>query len=162
MANTLLVKIGRACSSALGRHFFLIALMVLFLDRITKVLVERNMFLSQTIPLIRTVFHFTFVQNTGAGFGLLRGQQSLLILVSLAVVVIIIYSLPAILKDKKTLLPFALLFGGAVGNLIDRVYFGYVIDFIDFRIWPVFNVADTAITIGALWLVVHYWREDRR
>tara|TARA_Y100000310_G_scaffold332758_1_gene408936 strand:- start:2101 stop:2499 length:399 start_codon:yes stop_codon:yes gene_type:complete len=130
-----------------------------FIDRLSKVLVERFMFLSQTIPLIPDVLHLTSIQNTGAGFGLLRGQQSLLILVSLLVVGVILYHLPVFMRERKGVVPFALLWGGALGNLIDRVYFGYVVDFLDFRIWPVFNIADSAITIGAVWLIILYWKE---
>jgi signal peptidase II len=117
------------------------------------------MFVSQTIPLIPGAVHLTSIQNTGAGFGLLRGQQSLLILISLVVVGVILYHLPVIMKERKTVLPYALLWGGALGNLIDRVYFGYVVDFLDFRVWPVFNIADSAITIGAVWLIILYWNE---
>ena len=160
MVSSTFQKIGKACSSALGRRFFLAALIVLVVDRVSKVLVEKFMFLSQTIPLWKGVFHLTSIQNRGAGFGLLRGRQTLLILISLLAVLLILYYLPSIIRDRRSVLPFALLFGGALGNLLDRVFLGYVVDFLDFRIWPVFNIADSAITIGAILLVVYYWKEE--
>ena len=137
----------------------LISFFVILLDQLTKYLTSRYMQLNQSIPLINKILHLTYIQNTGAGFGILKGWNTLLIFISLIVIGIILFNLDKIIKEKSIYLPIALVLGGAVGNLIDRIFFGYVIDFIDFRIWPAFNVADSAITIGAIWLIFYLWKK---
>ena len=137
----------------------LISFFVILLDQLTKYLTSRYMQLNQSIPLINKILHLTYIQNTGAGFGILKGWNTLLIFISLIVIGIILFNLDKIIKEKSIYLPTALVLGGAVGNLIDRIFFGYVIDFIDFRIWPAFNVADSAITIGAIWLIFYLWKK---
>ena len=126
----------------------LFAVSLVIIDQIVKYIVSRSMDLHQSIPLIKNVLHFTYIQNTGAGFGIFKGQQLFLIFISLVIIGGILFYLDRVERQVKV--PFALILGGAVGNLIDRMFLGYVIDFIDFRIWPVFNVADTSITIGAM------------
>lgn len=131
--------------------FFIIAA-VLALDQLTKLLVTQKFFLYQSIPLIKGVFHLTLVHNRGAAFGLFRYQTQLFIYAALLAVVLICLNLKKSGQGflRKTALAF--IAAGALGNLIDRVRFGYVIDFLDFRVWPVFNVADSAITIGVVLL----------
>jgi signal peptidase II len=105
----------------------------------------------QSIPVIKNVFHITYVQNTGAAFSILKGKTFLFTVVSSIVIVIItlvLIKLPA--KHKAFGIVMALILGGAMGNFIDRLRFGYVVDFLDFRVWPVFNIADCAIVIGVL------------
>lgn len=112
----------------------------------------------ESIPVISNIFHFTLVYNTGIAFGLFSEHRSLLIiLISLSIFGLIVL-FPA-LAGKKTpaRIAFALILGGAVGNWIDRIRFEAVIDFLDFRVWPVFNLADSAITIGVvfyLWIIL--------
>jgi len=133
---------------------FIIALSVIILDQFTKLLVTRELLLSQSIPLMKGVFHLTLVHNRGAAFGILKNQTPLFILVSIIAVILIYFALRG--KQYKKLsvynISLAFILSGALGNLIDRLRFGYVIDFLDFRVWPVFNVADSAITIGAILL----------
>jgi signal peptidase II len=105
----------------------------------------------QSIPVIKNVFHITYVQNTGAAFSILKDKTFLFTVVSSIVIVIItlvLIKLPA--KHKAFGIVMALILGGAMGNFIDRLRFGYVVDFLDFRVWPVFNIADCAIVIGVL------------
>lgn len=121
--------------------------LVVLADQLTKFLALH--FLSETpsLPLIQNIFHLTLVKNTGVAFGLLRHASShiiLLTVVSAAVLFVILFRAKR-LYDRFAL---GLILGGAVGNLIDRLRFGYVVDFLDFRIWPVFNVADTCVSIG--------------
>lgn len=131
-----------------------IVLFILFLDQLTKFLVTKNLFLNQSLPLIKGIFHLTPIHNRGAAFGILKNQAPLFICASLFAIILIYFSL----KNNKHKKPYTyslslgLILAGALGNLIDRVCLGYVIDFLDFRIWPVFNVADSAITIGAILL----------
>ena len=104
------------------------------------------------------VFHLTYVQNTGAAFGFLRGKTLFFIVVAVLVLGFIIFLAPRLSREKPLLgLVFGLLLGGALGNLIDRIRFGYVIDFLDFRVWPVFNIADMAIVVGVCFLIWEIW-----
>ena len=133
---------------------FIIALCILCTDQLTKLLASQNLLLNQSRPLIKGIFHLTLIHNRGAAFGILKNQVTLFIFLSI-LAVILIY--PALRNNKYKEYPFynislALVLAGALGNLIDRLRLGYVIDFLDFRIWPVFNVADSAITIGAILL----------
>lgn len=133
---------------------FIITLLILLLDQFTKLAVAKNLLLNQSTPLISGVVHLTLIHNRGAAFGILKNQTTLFILVSIFAVVLI-YSVLRKGKYKKFSfysLSLALILAGAVGNLIDRLRFGYVIDFLDLRVWPVFNVADSAITAGAIML----------
>jgi len=118
------------------------------------------MALHQSIPLINNILHLTYIQNTGAGFGILKGSNTTLIFISLIIIGIILFYFDRIIKEKPTHIPVALILGGAVGNLIDRIFLGHVIDFVDFRIWPAFNIADSAITIGALLLIIYFWKKE--
>ncbi len=125
---------------------------ILSLDRLTKLLVTKSLALNQSFPVIKSVFHITLIHNRGAAFGILKNQVPFLIFTS-AIAIILIY---LNLRDNRGKIIYAVslsfILAGALGNLIDRLFLGYVIDFLDFRIWPVFNIADSAITIGAVLL----------
>jgi signal peptidase II len=86
-------------------------------------------------------------------------MNPLLIWISLMVIGAILYNYEKIPKENIPQISFALITGGAIGNLISRIFYGYVIDFIDFRVWPAFNIADSAITIGAVMLVIYFWKK---
>ena len=138
---------------------FSAALIIILIDQITKFLIKTNFQLNQTLLVINNIFHLTYIHNFGAGFGILQQQKFILIFVSIIVVGFIFYYLDKI-KEKERLLQLLIGFilGGTVGNLIDRIIYGYVIDFLDFRIWPVFNFADSFVTIGVIGLVIYFWR----
>lgn len=137
---------------------YLIGLLVLFFDQLTKFWVQNSMLPRDSIPLIPGVFHLTYVQNTGAAFGFLRGKTLFFIVVAVLVLGFIIFLAPRLSREKPLLgLVFGLLLGGALGNLIDRIRYGYVIDFLDFRVWPVFNIADMAIVVGVCFLIWEIW-----
>jgi signal peptidase II len=131
---------------------FIIASITLALDQLTKYFINNRFSLNESLPLLKGVFHLTLVHNRGAAFGLLQNQVPLLIVTSLFAIYLIYSSLKAKTQGKIHSLALGLILAGAVGNLIDRLFLGYVVDFLDFRIWPVFNLADSAITIGALLL----------
>ena len=138
----------------------IIALSVLVLDQLTKLLVAGNMQLGGSIPLIKNIFHLTYIQNTGAAFGVLKGFNIFLIILSIAVLAAIFcYYKKIAEKDRLVHVLVALILGGIIGNLIDRIRLGYVIDFLDFRIWPAFNVADSCITIAVIWLIIYLWKK---
>lgn len=129
-------------------------LLILSLDQVTKFIADKNLSLTQALPVIKGVFHLTLVHNQGAAFGILKGQVLLFVLIAVLAIIVISFALRNNYSRKPPLynLSLGLILAGALGNLIDRLFFGYVIDFLDFRIWPVFNLADSAITIGAILL----------
>jgi len=133
----------------------LIASLVIIIDRFAKFLVFNNLLEGQSIEVVPKIFHITLVLNTGAAFGLFKERNQFFIVSSFIVVALIfIYVLFDKEKDIFKLSALGLILGGAIGNLIDRLLFGYIIDFLDFRVWPVFNIADSAITVGSLLLVL--------
>ena len=139
---------------------FSAALLIVLLDQLTKFLTKQNFQLNESIPVIKNILHLTYVTNTGSAFGFFKGFNILFILLSIIVIIAIFYNLNKI-KNNERLLQFSvgLLLGGTIGNLIDRLAYGSVIDFIDFRIWPVFNVADSAVTISVILLIFLLWKK---
>jgi len=139
---------------------FSIAFLILFLDQLTKFLVKQNLQLNQSIPIIKNILHFTYITNTGSAFGLFKGFNLIFVLFSIIVILVIFYFLKKIKNDER-LLQFSvgLLLGGTTGNLIDRIFYGAVIDFIDFRIWHVFNIADSTVTISVISLIILLWNK---
>lgn len=133
-------------------------ILVVLFDQLTKLLIRQNFQLNQSFPIIKNFLHLTYVTNTGSAFGLFKGLNVFFILFSIIVIIVIFYYLK---KIKEKVLPFSigLLLGGTIGNLIDRIFYGAVIDFIDFRIWPVFNVADSAVTISIMLLIILLWKK---
>jgi signal peptidase II len=149
----------RIKESALYRAaYFIVSLAVLLLDQWTKGIITRTFDVHQSSPVIGGLFDLTYVRNSGAAFGLFASVDSSIkavILNSVAVLVFIVVSAYALRSSHKSVrlqVGFALILGGAIGNLMDRVRFGYVVDFLDFSIsghhWPAFNVADSSICIG--------------
>ncbi len=145
-----------------NKQFWLIVLVVVILDQLTKWIVKSSMALGHSIPVLADIFHITYIQNTGAGFGILRGQQAALIWFSVFVIGVILYNYDKIPDNWLANGSVALILAGAVGNLIDRISLRYVVDFLDFRIWPAFNVADTALTLGVIGFIVYSFNEDKK
>jgi signal peptidase II len=149
----------RIKESALYRAaYFLVSLAVLLTDQWTKGIITRTFDVHQSRSVIGGLFDLTYVRNSGAAFGLFASVDSSIkavILNSVAVLVFVVVSAYALRSSHKSVrlqVGFSLILGGAIGNLLDRVRFGYVVDFLDFSIsghhWPAFNVADSAICIG--------------
>lgn len=127
----------------------LIILVVVILDQLSKYYISHTLVLHMSIPVIPNVFHITYILNSGAAFGILENKRLLFILIAVLILVVGGYFYRKIPRQYRLLrVGLGLMAGGAIGNLIDRVATGYVIDFFDFRIWPVFNVADIAIVCG--------------
>jgi signal peptidase II len=131
---------------------FIIVFFILSLDQLTKYFVSKNLILGQPKPIISGILNFTLVHNRGAAFGILKNQTYLFIFATIFAIVLIYLNLKNNKHRQIHAFSLALILSGALGNLIDRVFFGFVIDFLDFRVWPVFNIADSAITIGAILL----------
>jgi signal peptidase II len=142
--------------------FWIVAAAVVVLDQWTKMLVQRSLPLNgEPLPLIPGVVYLTHVHNTGMAFGRFSGAGPVLIVAAVAAAVAIIVYRAQLLGREGALHPLlnlglALPLGGAVGNMIDRVRLGHVVDFVDLRWWPVFNVADSGITIGGVLLVYYF------
>ena len=143
-----------------------VALVVLVADQATKLFIllelgptgDRVM-----IPVIPGVFRLLYVQNTGAAFGIFQGNSlALALLAVLVVLFLLFYFRRWIAESSRLALAIGLQLGGAIGNILDRLQHGFVIDFIDFRYWPTFNVADSAITIGVIILAVALFKREQR
>ena len=130
---------------------WLIVILV-FLEQITKVF-----FIGKNIVIFE-YFSFNYVTNTGVSFGLFKGYNLFFIFMTL---IVIIFILSLYDKDKKYQMSFNFILAGAIGNLFDRVFRGYVIDFIDLKFWPVFNLADTFIIIGVVLFLYYLWKENK-
>jgi signal peptidase II len=165
------MRIGTLRESTLYRSAYLLAsLAVLFLDQWTKGLVTRSLEVHQSRTVFEDFFDLTYVRNTGAAFGLFASVDSSLkavLLNTIAIVVFLIvsgYALRSPHKSVRLQVGLALILGGAVGNLLDRVRFGYVVDFLDFSVsghhWPAFNIADSAICIGVGLLFLDMLRSE--
>ncbi len=127
----------------------IVILGVVILDQLSKYYISHTLVLHTSVPIIPNVFHITYILNSGAAFGILENKRLLFILIALFILAGGGYFYRRI-PQQYHLLRFglSLMAGGAIGNLIDRIATGYVIDFFDFRIWPIFNVADIAIVCG--------------
>ncbi len=136
------------------KEFILSAMIIVIIDQLTKLWVETF------LPNVEgSRFWFHLVKNTGAGFGILKDYTFGLAIVSMLAVVLIFYYYKEIKVRKLDQILYGLFLGGVIGNLIDRLFRSYVIDFIDFKVWPAFNVADVAITVGAIGIVLLYWNK---
>ena len=136
-----------------------IGILVFIIDQLVKHLVVSTMHLGQSLPVIKGIFHITYVLTPRAAFGMLEHQRWFFILVALAAVLLGAAFYKKLQQESFLMRSGAgLLLGGAVGNLADRIQSGLVVDFLDFRIWPVFNIADIAICAGAGMLIFDIWQ----
>ncbi len=139
------------------KFFWNIVALVVVLDQLTKYVVSLY---KPNLDLL--LFKIHYLTNTGAGFSILSGKTGILALISLIVIIGLIYYYKDIPKQKTPQLLFALFLGGAIGNFIDRALRNYVIDFIDFGWWPAFNIADMALTISVVGLILCYIKQDKK
>ena len=155
------------------KHYRLLLLVtpaVLMLDQLSKLHIDRTFALYESVTVAENFFHITYLRNQGAAFGLLAGSPwrvPLLVGVALVAAGGILWYMSRLAPRQKLLrAALALIFSGAVGNLIDRIRLGEVIDFIDVHWyrhhWPAFNIADSAITIGVGLMLLDLWLEERR
>lgn len=134
----------------------LVSMLIIILDQFTKWL-AREIIIE---PITLTSFlSFTTIHNTGIAFGLFQGYGWIFTFVSIVIIVGLIYYYPKISEAWFPKLSYTFIISGAIGNLVDRIVFGTVTDFISFSFWPAFNVADTAITLGVIGLLIHYYTE---
>ncbi|MBI4650493.1 signal peptidase II [Candidatus Desantisbacteria bacterium] len=126
----------------------LIAGIIVLIDQITKYYIKNNMFSGESIPIIPGIFHITYIQNSGGAFGMFQDKTAFFIIVSITAIILLIFFYFLGSNNLLVRTALAIILGGAIGNLIDRIMYQKVVDFFDLRIWPIFNVADIAICIG--------------
>lgn len=147
------------------KKIILISLLTLVIDISTKQLVLNTMIEYQSIPIIKDFFSITYAKNTGVAFSFLEGKVPLIIIMTSITIILILKYLKTTNPNKYETICYGLIIGGAIGNLIDRTIYGYVIDFLDFNIlgynFPIFNLADTAIVIGIFTLIILNLIESR-
>lgn len=147
-----------------------VSALVLVLDQATKIYVDRSMALHSSITVIENFFNITYLRNKGAAFGILADSKFRLpffIVVSTVAVGVIFVVIKKLREDQRlAAYSLSLIFSGAIGNLIDRVRLGEVIDFLYFHwyehYWPAFNVADSAICVGVFLLAIDMYLEERK
>lgn len=147
--------------------YYGLTLIVILLDQWTKWLIVQSMEIGESVPVIENLLHITSHRNRGAAWGMLEGQFWLFYIITAVVVVSIIYFMQKEAKGKPLMkISLAVLLGGAIGNFIDRLFRGEVVDFVQTFIFgyrfPIFNIADAALTIGVILLFIAMFIDDRK
>ncbi len=145
------------------RTLFSLALLLALLDQATKWLIVDRFYYGETLNLIPGFFNLTLVHNTGGAFGLFAQSTYLFIIFSIITIIFLFFFFKKYSVENPWIVwPFGLVLGGAIGNLIDRIRLGYVVDFLDAYAgnwhWPAFNVADSAICVGLGFLAIFIGR----
>ena len=141
----------------------ILTLIFLIIDIVSKVIVSRYIILDKSIKLINDFLYITYVRNTGAAWSMFSSRSVLVLIISSFIILgIILHVYKNKPKKRMEKIAYSLIIGGALGNLINRITYGYVIDFIDIKIfkydYPIFNLADSFIVIGVILLVIYTWR----
>jgi signal peptidase II len=143
--------------------FWLSFLLIFALDQATKAMVRINLDPGQSVPVLPGLFHVTYVRNPGGAFGLLPAASTLFLAASIvALIVIVGFYVWRRPSDRLMNLALGLIAAGTAGNLVDRLFHGQVIDWLDFRVWPVFNVADVGLVVGLGLLSVEIFRSTAK
>lgn len=136
--------------------FYFIAIIWLVLDQASKYYVMNHFALGESLPVILNVFHLTYIINRGAAFGMLTNQRWFFLAVAFVLIIVYGFYRKRVNNGPLSLrVGTALLIAGAIGNGIDRYVLHGVVDFFDFRIWPIFNIADIGISVGVV-CVIYY------
>lgn len=140
------------------KKYIFITFLIIIIDQLTKFLINQNINYLKSIQIIKNFFYFTNAHNNGAAFSILSGYNLLFISITL----ITIYLINKYIEKN---ISFYILLGGIIGNLIDRLIFGYVRDFLDFRIFsynfPIFNISDICICLGIFLIIIKTIKEDK-
>ncbi|HHU20059.1 MAG TPA: signal peptidase II [Bacilli bacterium] len=145
--------------------YYLLALLVISIDQVTKWLVMTNMELRESIPIIDNFLYITSHRNPGAAWGILAGQMTFFYIITAIVIVVIVYYIKKYAHESKWLgVGLGLILGGAIGNFIDRLAYQEVVDFIDMYFgsysYPIFNIADSALVVGVIMIGIVVLKED--
>lgn len=145
----------------------ILSIIFIIIDQVSKIIVVNNLTNNKSIEVIKSFFYLTYTNNKGAAFSILTGRRILLILVALVVIGVLIYYVRKNkIEGKVNKIALSLVIGGSIGNLIDRILRGAVVDFIDVKIFgynfPIFNLADTFIVIGVFLLIIEMFRKEHK
>ncbi len=135
--------------------YFIISAMIIVIDQLTKHYMIQFLGKYGVHMLIENVLELTLVKNKGAAFGILQNQTLFFTIITMAVAIALVYLLTTLPGQFLIKISLSLILGGAIGNLIDRIRLGYVVDFIHINHWPVFNVADMCIVVGSVLLAAY-------
>lgn len=139
----------------------IIAALIIALDQWSKYFISSTFDLYQSVPWINGVFHITYIKNSGAAFGMMQNMRWILVSITFIIIIAaILYVVKNKIRDKLFLLAVTFILSGAIGNLIDRIRFGEVVDFFDFKLinFAIFNVADSFVFLGAVALGIYLLR----
>lgn len=140
---------------------YILAILTIILDQVSKWYVQTHFRIGESIPVIPDIFHWTYIVNHGAAFGILMHQRWIFLLIVALLVMMLYLGRHRLVKAPLyARIGTGTLLGGALGNGWDRLYLGGVVDFFDFRIWPIFNVADIAICVGVPLLILYFWSHE--
>jgi len=146
------------------KKIMIVGVFLLIVDIITKLLIDNNFNLMETRTILTGFFSITKVYNNGASWNLLAGHRLSLIIITIIILGVVISYQPKFIKNNRNIWAFSLLYSGIIGNLIDRVIYGHVIDFLDFTIFgydfPVFNFADICIVLGVFLLIIAIYKKE--
>ncbi|MBT2216918.1 lipoprotein signal peptidase [Virgibacillus dakarensis] len=147
--------------------YYLLAVVVIGIDQLTKWIIVKNMELYEQITVIKDFFYITSHRNTGAAWGILEGQMIFFYIITVVVIIGVVYYMQKFGKDSILLaVSLSLILGGAIGNFIDRLFRQEVVDFLDFIIFgydfPIFNVADSALTVGVILVLIATFLDEKR
>lgn len=147
--------------------YYLLSIIIIVLDQLTKWIIVKTMDLYESIPVITDFFYITSSRNRGAAWGILQGQMIFFYVITLIVIVGVVYFMSRYAKDSIWLgLGLSLILGGAIGNFIDRILRGEVVDFLDFYIFnyhfPIFNVADSSLCVGVVLIIIATLIDERK
>ena len=137
---------------------------IIIIDQLTKYLVRINFEQGETLPIISDIVHLTYVRNWGAAFSMFENLKAVTIVIPLIILIISMTAL-IILKNRISRLArvaVSMIIAGGISNLIDRIIFGYVTDMIDFRVFPVFNIADISVCVGCGLLVLYIFLPEKK
>lgn len=141
--------------------FYIVLIIWLIIDQVSKYYVMNHFMLGESVVIIPNVFHLTYIINRGAAFGMFANQQWFFLAVAIILLLVCAYYWKRILSGPKSLqFGTALLVSGAVGNGLDRYLLHGVVDFFDFRIWPIFNVADIGICMGVSFVIYYLFTSN--
>jgi len=134
---------------------FVIVILITALDQIIKILIINNFPLGLPHPIIENIFNITYVKNTGIAFGMFKGNNLVMIILNIIIITIITVLLYSMDFDNIFFkLSAGFIIGGALGNLIDRINRGFIVDYLDLSFWPTFNLADSMVVIGGIMLAI--------
>ena len=141
-----------------NKKIYIISVIVLLIDALSKYIISTKMNINASIKIIKDFFYLTYIHNKGAAFGILENNIIFLVIISVIFLALFIYYIEKNKMNKVEEVAYSFILGGVLGNLLDRIFRGYVIDFLDFKIfgydYPVFNMADSFIVIGVIFLLM--------